>query len=466
MTAPDTATPALNAHLSVEQPGSVWDGQHRALTIGMIMIITGAAFEALAVATMLPKIVSELGGLELYGWAFSAFVLVRLVSIALTGAEVDRRGPALPFVGGVAVFVAGLLIAGLAPSMPILIGGRAVQGFGSGVISSVVYAIIARGYDESLKPRMLAMSATAWVVPGLLGPGVAGLLADFIGWRWVFLGLVPFPLLAIVLTLRSLRGLTRNGDRAPQMDRVILALRLAAGAGMMMAALSLPLLACLGLLVVGALLALPALRRLLPEGALRAAPGLPAAVASMGLLSMAFFGVDAFVPLLLNEVRGSSSVFAGLALTAATITWTTGSWLLDRYARRFSRRRFALVGLMLIAAGIALALLVVRPETPPWIGILAWGLAGLGMGLTYTTLSLVVLELAPKGREGVSSAALQLTDSLGVAIGTGVGGAIIAAYGHGNTAGAIQIQFALMIGIAALGLFTANRLGGRQADHH
>jgi MFS family permease len=463
MTAPETVTQAVDTALGGERATSVWHVQFRALTIGMIMIITGAAFETLAVATMLPKIVADLGGLELYGWAFSAFVLVRLVSIALAGAEVDRRGPAVPLVGGVAVFVIGLLIAGLASSMPILIVGRAVQGFGSGVISSVVYAIIARGYPESLKPRMLAMSATAWVVPGLIGPGIAGVLTDLVGWRWVFLGLIPFPLLALALALPSLRGLARNEDEKPSMERVVLALRLAVGAGVMMAGLSLALLPRIALLMVGGLLAVPALRRLLPEGALRARPGMPAAVASMGLLTMAFFGVDSFVPLLLTEVRGQSSAFAGLALTAATIMWTTGSWLLDRYAKRFSRRTFALVGLGLIVVGCVLILPVLRPDVPAELGLVAWGIAGLGIGMTYTTLSLVVLELAPEGREGVSSAALQLADSLGVAIGAGVGGAIIAAYGTAQTATAIEYHFLLMIAIAVLGLFTASRLGGRRA---
>jgi MFS family permease len=463
MTAPDTTSPTLD-QVDIPAPrGSVWDAQHRSLTIGMIMIITGAAFEALAVATILPKIVGDLGGLELYGWAFSAFVLVRLVSIALTGAEVDRRGPAVPFVGGVVVFVAGLLVAGFAPSMPILIAGRAVQGFGSGVISAVVYAIIARGYDESLKPRMLAMSATAWVVPGLVGPGLAGVLVEVIGWRWIFLGLVPIPLLALFLALPSLRHLNREGARTPQMERVFLALRQTIGAGLMMAALRFTLLPALGMLAVGAVLAIPALRKLLPPGALRAAAGLPAAVATMGLLSMSFFGVDAFIPLLLNEVRHQSAAFAGLALTAATMAWTAGSWLLDRYARRFSRRMFATVGLVLIVVGSALALLVVRPDVPPWLGILSWGIAGLGMGMTYTTLSLVTLELAPKGQEGVSSAALQLTDSLGVAIGTGVGGAFVAAYGAGNTHLAIETHYVLMIGVAMLALVTARGLATRGA---
>src|SRR5690606_30997700 len=96
----------------------------------------------------------------------------------------DRYGPAQPFLLGVSLFVTGLLVAGLAPMMPVLIAARAVQGLGAGMISSVAYVAIGRGYPEGTKARMLAMTSTAWVVPGLIGPAVAGLITDFAGWRW------------------------------------------------------------------------------------------------------------------------------------------------------------------------------------------------------------------------------------------------------------------------------------------
>ena len=166
---------------------SVWDRAHWQITLGLLLVISGAAFEALAVATTLPATVRDLGGLNLYGWAFSAFMLANLVGITIAGAEADRQGPARPLLLGAGVFVVGLLIVGFAPSMLVVIAGRAVQGFGSGVISSVAYVSIGRGYPESLKPRMLAMSASAWVIPGLIGPALAGFIADMLGWRWVFL---------------------------------------------------------------------------------------------------------------------------------------------------------------------------------------------------------------------------------------------------------------------------------------
>ncbi|MBC8078103.1 MAG: MFS transporter, partial [Chloroflexales bacterium] len=165
---------------------SVWDGAHCLLTIGLILVVSGAAFETLAVATTLPATVRELGGLNLYGWAFSVFQLTSLIGITVAGAEADRRGPAGPLIAGVALFVAGLLVAGLAPSMPVLILGRAVQGLGAGCISSVSYTVVGQGYAEAARPQMLAIMASAWVIPGLIGPAIAGLVADSLGWRWIF----------------------------------------------------------------------------------------------------------------------------------------------------------------------------------------------------------------------------------------------------------------------------------------
>src|SRR6266568_6740410 len=186
----------------------VWSANYRQLTLGLILIILGPAFETLAVATILPKIVASLGGLSFYGWSFSAYMLATLVGLILAGDEADQRGPAIPFIFGVALFATGLALAGTASSMITFVISRGVQGFGAGIIASVVYVCVGRGYPEQLKPRMLAILSSAWVVPGLIGPALAGLVADFIGWRWVFLGLVPVVPLATGLVFPALRKLT------------------------------------------------------------------------------------------------------------------------------------------------------------------------------------------------------------------------------------------------------------------
>ena len=445
-------------------PGGPWSPAYRVLTAGMLLTIGGAAFEALAVATILPAAVDDLDGLRLYGWGFSAFFLANLVGIVVAGAEADLAGPARPFAAGVVLFVAGLLLGGLAPTMLVFILGRAVQGLGGGIISSVAYVAVGRGYPDAAKPRMLALMSTAWVVPGLIGPGVAGVVGDSIGWRWIFLGLAPPVAVAAALTLPSLRLIP--GGNATERDRVHLlrAVQLAGGTGLLLTGLGAgSVLLAVPALAVGGGLGWDALRRLLPTGTLRAAPGLPAGIATMGLLSLAFFGVDAFVPLTLVEVRDRSAAFAGLALTAATITWTTGSWLQARYVHRVNRRALVRFGLGLVALGSAGIALLLSPSVPATVGIVAWGVAGLGIGLSYSTISLVTMETAPPGEEGAVTSTMPLASALGVALGAGIGGALIAAFGSDDepATASLLAHDVSMIGVVALAVVVAGRLPQR-----
>lgn len=444
----------------------VWSRKHRWLTIGITLTILGAAFEALAVATILPAVTNELGGIQLYGWAFSAFFLTNLIGVTVAGGEADRHGAAKPFLVGVALFVAGLLLGGLAPSMPVLVAARALQGLGGGTIGSIAYVAIARGYPDALKAQMLAIVSSAWVVPGLIGPAISGAVADFAGWRWVFLGLTPIPVLATLLTLPALRLLGAGNNSPRDWSRIVASLGVAAGAGMLLAGFGAQsLVAGLALVAGGAALGLPALARLLPPGTLRARPGMPAAVLTSGLLSLGFFGVDSFVPLGLTEVRGQTATFAGIALTAATITWTTGSWLQARLAPGGWRRELTSAGLVVLAIGCAASALVLQPSIPVVLGPIAWGISGLGMGIAYSTLSLVVLEHAGQGSEGAATAAIQLLNVLGSALGAGAGGAFVA-YASRTEAGignGIFWQTMLMLGVLAVALLAAQRLPDRRS---
>jgi MFS family permease len=184
--------------------GGVFAPSRRALTSGLVLTITLVGFEALAVATVLPVVERDLGDLSLYGWVFSAYLLSSLVGTVVAGREADRRGPGPPFVAGCVLFAIGLVAGGLAPSMPLLVLARVIQGLGAGVIPSVAYAAIGRCYPASLHARMFAVLSTAWVVPALAGPALAGFIAHAFGWRWVFLGLVPLVGIAAAITLPAL----------------------------------------------------------------------------------------------------------------------------------------------------------------------------------------------------------------------------------------------------------------------
>ncbi len=435
------------------------DADRRALTVGLVLVVTLVAIEALAVATALPATLKDLGGVSLYGWAFSAFMLASLVGIAAAGPAADERGPAAPLTVGLVLFGAGLVVVGLAPSMPVVVGGRALQGLGTGAVPAIAYAAIGRSYPEELRPRMFAVLSSAWVVPGLAGPAAAGAVAEHLGWRWVFLGLVPMLPVAAALVLPPLRAIHGSGRRA--VSHTGLAVRLATGAALVVIGLDArsPVVLVV-LVVVGTLVAVPALRRLLPPGTLRAKRGLPAAVLARGLLTFPFFGAEAFLPLMLTSVRHQTTTVAGLALTAATLSWTAGAWVQERWVRRSSEAVLACTGLVFVLVGIAGVTAALFEGVPVAAAALAWAVAGLGMGLAYPMMSLVVLGVAPADEVGTASASVQLADTLGIALSTGIGGAIVAAAargGHLRRSGILVVDV-LMMSVAVIALVPAARM--------
>lgn len=461
------------------RPSSVndglWSADRRALTIGLVLTITLVAFEALAVSTVMPTVARELAGLELYGWVFSAFFLGSLVGIVVVGGAIDTRGLALPFALGLGLFAIGLLVGGLAPSMPVLVGARFLQGLGAGAIPPIAYVAIGRSLPEPLRPRMFATLSTAWILPGLLGPAIAAGVGETIGWRFVFLGLLPLIGVAGALTLGALRAVAaaplkmaaESGSAASERARLPLAILVALGAGLLTLGLtSGNLVETVPLVGIGLPIGIYALRRLTPPGTIVARPVLPAAILLRGLLTFLFFGVDAFVPLVLVEWRGRSLTEAGIVLSGATIVWTVGSWVQARGSTRWSSARFVQVGFAVVLVGMASFLLVLRQDVPWPVALPTFALACFGMGLSYSPLALIVLREATAEGQGAASSALSLTDTLGTALGTGVSGAIIAAgiRASGQPVPGLAIAFGVAMAVGLLGLVLTVRLHHRRAS--
>ncbi len=449
------------------EQGGLWSVQRRGLTTGLVLTITFIASEALAVVTIMPVVARSLGGLSLYGWVFSAFMLGNVVGIVSAGRQADRYGPARPFLGGLALFGAGLALAGLAPTMLLLVCGRALQGIGAGAVPAVAYVAIGRCLPEALRARMMAVLSTAWVLPGLIGPAVSAAVASIFGWRWVFLGLLPLVAVtgsfAVPALLRLGRQPRAEGESPAAEHRLSHGLSAAGGAGLILAGLTLAagsrqLLAGIGLAAVGIVALAASLRRLLPAGTFTARPGLPAVILSRGLLTFTFFGADAYVTLTISTVRHHSPALASVAVTGATLAWTAGAWVQSRLNGQWEARRLVGCGVAIIAAGLAGMTLVLLPATPVFIGLAAWTVAGFGIGLAYAPTSLLMLREAPAGREGWASASLILAEVVGTALGIGAGGAAVtAATAHGwPLAAGVGTAFAIA-GAGAVALALASR---------
>jgi MFS family permease len=445
----------------------VWAPERRALTVGLLLTITLVALEALAVATIMPQVRADLGGYALYGWVFSGFFLASIVGIVAGGRAADRQGVAPPFLAGVVLFAGGLVVAGLAGSMAVLVAGRLLQGLGAGLVPAVAYAAIARTYPASVRPRMFALLSTAWVVPGLLGPAAAAAVEHTFGWRWVFLGLLPVVALAAAIAVPALAGVApvapvepSSASRAADRARTARVATLVAGVGAVMAApTGVPVALAVVLVAAGLPLAVWAFLGLVPPGTGRLAPGVPATVAVRGLLTWSFFSGDAYLSLTVIDGRGGSVFLAGAALSAASVLWAAGSWIQAAHVERIGPRRLVGSGLVCVAVGVLLALGVAL-GLPVGLMIPAWAVAGLGIGLAYAPLSLVVLASAAPHEVGAASASLHLSDTLGIAVGTGIGGGVIAL---GDAAGwtvsaAAAVVFAHALVMSGVALAASRRL--------
>lgn len=436
-------------------PPALLSGPLRALTVGAVALVSIVAFEAVAVATAMPTVAAALDGLSAYALAFGLPLATSVLGMVVAGAWSDARGPAGPMRVGVALFVAALLVAGLAPTMPVFAAGRALQGLGSGLLSVALYVVIGHVVPPASRPRLFAAMAAAWVLPAVVGPPLAGFCVEQVGWRWVFLLAVVLAVPAALLVEPALRGLRQRGPAVGARQRVAWAVGTAAGAVGLHQAGQLPpgpavVIGAIAVVVVGV-----SVTRLLPAGTVRGRPGLPTVVALRGLMSAAFFSGEAFLPLLLSRERGLSPTSAGLVLTVAALSWAAGSWFQGRVGAP-DRTTLLRVGTASIALGVLTSAAALVPALPTAVAAVGWLVAGLGMGLAYPTTSVLVLELSPAAEQGRNTSALQIADAVFAAVALALSGALFAALVDVG-----PVAFVAGFAVAALPAALAVLLAGR-----
>lgn len=429
--------------------------RRRAVTVGIVLLISLVAFEQMGVGTAMPAVVAELGTVADYAWPFVAFIATTVVGTVLGGRWCDARGPRLVLLLAPAVFGLGLLVAGTAGSLAQLLVGRLLQGLGAGAQGVAVYVLIALVYSVRARPAVFGLVSSAWVVPSLVGPPVAAVVTEHLSWHWVFLGLLPLVGLAVLLVLPAVRGLAPPAEPAPPHRGLVLA---AVAAAVGVAGLSWagqhPTVAGAVLAAAALAVLVPALRRLLPAGTVRARRGIAAVVAGRGLIAGAFFTVTAYLPLMLTATHGWSLSEAGLPLIVGSLGWSgAAAWQGRR--PELSRPRLLRIGMLLIAVGTA-GLLVVAPAWGvAWAALPLWLLAGVGMGLGFSSLSALLLAGSRPEEVGLHSSAAQLTDQLAQAAFVGLGGALLAVLV--TPAVALPVLLVVLVVLALAGALIAPR---------
>lgn len=396
---------------------------------------------------MLPRAVRDIGGIELYGLVFSGYMLAGIVSIPASGAEADRHGPARPLLINSVIFLAGTVMAALAPSMPLLVVARLVQGYGGGAMYSLAYGIVPRLYPVQLRPKMLSLLSGAWVVTGLLGPPLGALLASTIGWRWAIAVSIPTLLAGYGVLAARVHGLPPENPAARQ--GLVAPIVLMIGSAVFLGGLSIRgwgwVAAAAGLAV-----ALPSLVRLIPPAMRRGLIG--SALLLSFALNMSFFTADSFLPLMLTSVRGTTLALAGAAVTAGAISWFPGSLWQQWVAERMSVRRQALISCaVLVVAECAVAAAIAG--VPLWLVFAGAVAEGLAMGVAFNIVVLMAME--PTEQHGVATLTSTrfLAGRLGLVLGTGLAGVSVAAGAQGGAS--LTAGIAGAMGIAILGALVA-----------
>lgn len=385
----------------------LFTGRRGRVAAGLLIAELSTATQALVIAAIMPRIVSDLHGLGEYPLGFASMITALLLFMPFAGPWADRYGSRRIFAIALALLAAGLAGAAIASNMLAFVAARFVEGVGGGLDYALTFAVIAKTFDESLRPRMFALISGAWVLPAITAPGLGAFVATVFGWRWAFAGFLPLVAIAAALVLPAI-------DNRPSDETVD---------------------------------PFASLRLLFSAATLRAQRGLHASFAAFALLHACFLGTDAYVALLLTGVRGLSLESASLCITLAALGWCVAGFAQPALFGRFGAVTLVTAASVAVAASTG-GLAAVALGAPVWIAFAAWSLGGMGIGLSYSTISLVALAAARTGEEGAVSSATTLAAVVGMLAGVFLCGVPIFIAGHAGVPLGNAIVYTFALGFA------------------
>lgn len=450
---------------STEKPVGLLTGNFKWIVPGLALYMVASGFEVVAVSVVMPTVARELNAMSSYSSAVAITVACSIIGILLAGPWADQKGPRIPITVGAVSMMTGLLFAGFARTMPFFLVGRAIQGIGVGLVNVSSYVIIGRELPPHLHARMFSVNAMSWILPALIGPAIAGLLVDTVGWRWAFWGVAPIFVIATVITLVGMRS---HGGAAEQnltgkewRERVFRAFIIAVCICVLQPAGELiqegkVVLVVVGVIVIMAVLIVAA-RKLVPPHTLTMREGLPAVIASRLFLAGCYFSMESYIPLIGQSLRHVGPTQSGLLVASGSVTWGIASFLQARLPENLNRTKILTTGMASGAAGIVVTFTLALQQVPLAVAIVGWGIAGFGIGVAYPLASVMVLTLSQPGEIGNNSASLSMTEQLGTSTSLALGGVLFGALVESSMLHAILAFTLVPLVYSILGIIAAAR---------
>ena len=407
------------------------------------LLVGGVGLQAIEVfigGTLLPTVVADIGGIELFAWNTTLFVVASIlasIAAALRPFGISVRGSYLVAAG---FFGIGSLMCGAAPNIAVLLVGRAVQGFGAGLLVAISYAIIPLIFEQRLWPRAMALTSAAWGVATLIGPAIGGIFAEAGQWRLAFLVLVPLAGLLVVGALRLLpaAAATERSNGVPVLQVLLLVLAVLAVSAASVVTTTVAVAAGLLVLALAAIVLLAMVERrssagLLPTGSFSLRSMLAPLFALM-LLMQATVSGDVFVPLFLQRLHGMGPLAAGYMVAPLSVGWSVGTIVASGWSSAARRRTLVAGPTAMLAGSLGLALLIARTDTAaPQLVVALLGISlaaiGLGIGAAWQYLTPRVLAAAPAGENARTSAAISMVQLFASGFGAALAGVIVNAAG-------------------------------------
>lgn len=405
------------------------------ITAGVMAGIAVAALDSTVVGTAMPTVIGQLGGIEQYGWVFSAYLLTATTTVPVFSSLADGHGRKPIFLTGLALFVGGSVLCGLATSMFQLVVFRAVQGLGAGAVQPIAYTIVGDIFEPGRRARIQGVLSSVWGVSAVVGPALGGLLTTSVGWRWTFYVNVPVGVLAGFLVWYALQ---EQFERRTRRLDWFGALTLTGGIALLLLSVSegsrdgfghpmviMMLAGAVALMVLFAHNQGTSAEPLISFELVRQ-PIVGAGLAILATAGVIMFGVMAYLPPIIQGVHGGTAVEAGVGVAAMSIGWPLAAIVASRAMLKYGSRPVVVAGTLMLVAGTAILTLSPRLE-PLWYHAGGAAVVGVGMGLVWTALLVSIQSVVAWRQRGQATGLVQFSRTIGGALGTGLLGAVLAA---------------------------------------